>query len=74
MSFEGYKREMEKIETGDASNLNPLNTLCRNVLMAMADRPGRIYEGKHRDITPFNEARGAVEKVAEFSKKQTATR
>jgi len=28
-------------------------TLCDNVLVTLAQRPGRIYEGRHEDITPL---------------------
>lgn len=60
MAFEGYKREMDKIVVGDANNPTPLTKLCLNVLSALAERPGRIYEGPHRDITPGNTARDAL--------------
>lgn len=60
-AFEGYKREMEKIQNGDdKSETPPLNRLCNNVLTAMADRPGRIYEGRSRDIT----IAGEIQKLA----------
>jgi hypothetical protein len=70
-AFEGYKREMEKIEAGDAANPTPLTTLCSNILTAIAERPGRIYEGKRKeDMTPLAEALATAE---EFRKKKTAT-
>lgn len=50
-AFEGYKREMAGI-SGDETVSAPLVTLCENVLRALAQRPGRIYEGRHDDITP----------------------
>jgi hypothetical protein len=71
-SFEGYKREMEKITSADGQGPAPLTTLCGNVLRAIAERPGRIYEGKHQDINLANEALAMLEKGAEFSKKQIA--
>jgi uncharacterized coiled-coil DUF342 family protein len=71
-AFEGYKREMEKIAAYDSANPSPLAILCRNVLTAIAERPGRIYEGKHRDITLLTEAHEVIEKGAEFSKKKLA--
>ncbi|MCM2274686.1 MAG: hypothetical protein NDI75_07855 [Candidatus Didemnitutus sp.] len=51
MAFEGYKREMDKIGAGDVGNPSPLTKLCLNVLSALAERPGRIYEGHQKDIT-----------------------
>jgi hypothetical protein len=73
MAFEGYKREMEKI-AGDqpAGQNNPITTLCVNVLKAIAERPGRIYEGKQKDITLQNEALEAFKNAADYSKKQIA--
>jgi hypothetical protein len=71
MAFEGYKREMEKIAAGQLeSPNNPVTTLCVNVLKAIAERPGRIYEGKHKDITPEAEALEILGQVADFSKKK----
>lgn len=61
MAFEGYKREMDKIGAGDASNPTPLTKLCLNVLTALAERPGRIYESHQKDFTPGNEARDAIQ-------------
>ncbi|MGH9385513.1 MAG: hypothetical protein ACRD2N_14625 [Vicinamibacterales bacterium] len=51
-SFEGYKREMANIPA-TSEQLSPLLTLCDNVLRTLAQRPGRLYEGKHEDITPL---------------------
>ena len=53
VAFEGYKREMTQIGTGDAANPSPLMTLCVNVLKAISERPGRIYDGKQQDIRYF---------------------
>ncbi len=56
-AFEGYKREMQGIPAEeDGKNPSPLNTLCVNVLTAIAERPGRIYDGKLADVTPLNES------------------
>lgn len=55
-AFEGYKREMKAIADADPANVSLLTTFCDNVLRALAERPGRIYEGSHEDITPINEA------------------
>jgi hypothetical protein len=40
----------------DSADVN----LCENVLRALAQRPGRIYEGHHEDITPFTPFAKAV--------------
>jgi hypothetical protein len=50
-AFEGYKRELSGIHGIDGEMQPPLNLLCANVLSAIAQRPGQIYEGKHKDIT-----------------------
>jgi hypothetical protein len=72
-SFEGYKREMEKIAAGDGTNPTPITILCTNVLRAIAERPGRIYEGKPQDINLLTEASALLEKSADISKKKLAT-
>ncbi len=71
-AFEGYKREMEKIGAVDRINLTPVATLCTNVLRAIAERPGRIYEGKQEDINLLNEAITAAQKVSDLSMKKIA--
>lgn len=73
-AFEGYKREMKDIGVGDAANPSPLIRLCGNILAAIAERPGRIYEGKHKDITILNESHGAAQEVVELAKKNIAAR
>ena len=73
-AFEGYKREMLNIVAEDAAHPTPITKLCVNVLTAIAERPGRIYEGKHQDITIQNELKEALEKAAEFSKKQISAK
>lgn len=65
-AFEGYKREMKEIVAVDTTSPAPLTKLCLNVLTAIAERPGRIYEGKHQDITLINEI---MEKGEDFRKK-----
>jgi len=57
-AFEGYKREMANIPAVDGNAAPPLVVLCENVLRALAQRPGRIYEGRHEDITPLSPVRG----------------
>ena len=73
IAFEGYKREMTQIAAGDATNPTPLTTLCVNVLKAIAERPGRIYDGKQQDITPLAEAQAALKKAEEIGQKKIAT-
>jgi len=73
-AFEGYKREMKDIDAGDAANPSPLTKLCTNILAAIAERPGRIYEGKHDDITILNESQGVAQELTELAKKKIATR
>lgn len=73
-AFEGYKREMKDIDPGDAANPSPLTKLCTNILAAIAERPGRIYEGKKSDITILNEMHGTAQEMTEIAKKKIATR
>jgi hypothetical protein len=72
-AFEGYKREMEKIGADEGEKPTPITILCTNILRAISERPGRIYEGKQRDINLITEVQGLVEKSAELSKKRVAT-
>lgn len=65
-AFEGYKREMADISASGNNETPPLVILCENVLRALAQRPGRIYEGRHEDITPLSPVKGAI-----FEVKQT---
>jgi hypothetical protein len=53
-AFEGYKREMQAIPPSAGSTVSPLVTLCENALQALAERPGRIYDGKTDFITPLS--------------------
>ena len=62
-TFEGYKREMAAIQ-GPVDKASPLVTLCENVLGTLAQRPGRIYEGKHEDITPLAPLTKAIGDIA----------
>lgn len=73
-AFEGYKRELQEIPAGDGKNMPPINQLCINVLTAIAERPGRIYEGKHKDITIATEAHGAAQEAARIAQANIATR
>jgi hypothetical protein len=59
-AFEGYKREMAGVGSSGEDGHNPLVTLCENVLRTLGQRPGRIYEGRHEDITPFTPAANAI--------------
>jgi hypothetical protein len=62
-AFEGYKREMSSIQvpTGVRS---PVVALYEDVLRVLSLRPGRIYEGKHEDITPLSPITKAIEPIA----------
>ena len=51
-AFEGYKREMASIGA-DSPPGAPLLTLCQDVLTALSERPGRIYDANHHDVTPL---------------------
>ena len=62
-AFEGYKREMASIPSGAEGTATPLVTLCENVLTTLAQRPGRIYEGRHHDITPLAPLAGVVDRM-----------
>lgn len=66
-AFEGYKREMDGISKAGHA-VDPLIVLCTNVLGALAERPGRIYEAKHDDATPMQAAGDALEKLLERTK------
>jgi hypothetical protein len=71
VAFEGYKRELKEIASGDSQT--PLTMLCACVLRAISERPGRIYDGKHQDITPANELQTALNQVQELARKKIAT-
>ncbi len=66
-SFEGYKREMAGISDIGENTLPPLITLCENVLRTLAQRPGRIYEGRQEDITPLSPISRLIEKTTPVS-------
>lgn len=66
-AFEGYKREMGTVGTA-AGGGSPLVTLCETVLRTLGQRPGRIYEGKHEDITPANTVANAAKDILEVTK------
>jgi len=62
-AFEGYKREMSSIEL-PAGVQSPIISLYESVLRVLSLRPGRIYEGKHDDITPLAPLTKALEPIA----------
>ena len=62
-AFEGYKREMSSIEV-PAGSASPLVALYEDVLRILSLRPGRIYEGKHEDITPLSPLTKAIGPIA----------
>lgn len=68
-AFEGYKREMLAIPASAGSDVSPLVTLCENVLRALAERPGRIYDGKTDVVTPLTPAASVLkDMIAEYMK------
>jgi hypothetical protein len=70
-AFEGYKREMLAIPPSPGNDVSPLVILCENVLRAVAERPGRIYDGKTDVVTPLTPAVSAVkDMVAELLKRK----
>lgn len=71
-AFEGYKREMNLIPAGDGANPTPLATLCGNVIKAIAERPGRIYDGKDQDITILTEMQSAAREGQQLGAKTIA--
>jgi uncharacterized coiled-coil DUF342 family protein len=72
-AFEGYKREMLAIPASPGKDVSPLVTLCENVLQALAERPGRIYEGKNDVVTPLTPAiSGIKDMLAEALKRKEA--
>lgn len=73
-AFEGYKRELQGIPDCEGKSAPPINQLCINVLSAIAERPGRIYEGKQKDITIATEAHGAAQEAARIAQTTIATR
>lgn len=68
VAFQGYAREMQKID-GPGGVLSPVATLCNNVLRAIAEPPGRIYDGK---VSSYSMSEQVVEKADELRHKQVA--
>lgn len=65
-SFEGYKKEMAALNIeGDVS---PLLRLCEGVLNTLAERPGRLYDGKHDDVTPMTATAKAAKDIVDAAK------
>jgi len=52
-SFEGYKTQLLEIDVADKVNKTTLEHIS-NTLNALALHPGRIYQGKHEDISPWS--------------------
>ena len=70
-AFEGYKREMLAIPQSPGNDVSPLVILCENVLRAVAERPGRIYDGKPEVVTPITPAlSGMKDMLAELLKRK----
>jgi len=72
MAFEGYKNQMEAIGASDPKSPTPLNALCMNVLAAIAERPGRIYEGKQSKVSLGDEIGGLHSAINELRNKGVA--
>jgi hypothetical protein len=70
-AFEGYKRELSTIQGISQERLHPLVRMCENVLGALAERPGRIYEAKPVDITPMTALAESTEHLASAAEKLT---
>ena len=64
-AFEGYKREMTEMTKSGGEKGSPLDTLCQNILNAISQRPGRIYDGKHQDVTPLTPMSNAIRDLRE---------
>ena len=52
-SFEGYKKQIADIEE-ELENKDATLNLIERTLEALALHPGRIYQGKHEDISPVH--------------------
>ena len=61
-AFEGYRREMTSIPVS-GEQLLPVLTLCDNVLKTLGQRPGRLYDGKHDDVTPLTPIKGLLPRI-----------
>ena len=61
-SFEGYKDQLLNIGT-HGEGIGPTIDLINKALEALAVHPGRIYSGKHEDITPAGVVAEAVRQV-----------
>jgi len=58
-SFEGYKKQMEGM-SASSPEIVPLLRLCDGVLLTLAERPGRLYDGKRETPTPMSIALGGL--------------
>lgn len=68
IAFQGFAREMQNITQLD-EKVSPVKTLCDNVLRAIAERPGRIYDGK---VSSYSVGEEVFDSANEFRKKQVA--
>jgi hypothetical protein len=73
-AFEGYKEQMQTLGDETAEGGRPLLVLCNNVLKALAERPGRIYENQQRDITPANALIDSAAEGTNFIKNRAASK
>ena len=58
-SFEGYKVQLLEIESDSEEKEATIN-LIERTLQAIAVHPGRIYQGKHEDISPLSALSGLI--------------
>lgn len=72
-AFEGYKEQMQTIK-GKPDSDDPLLVLCTNVLKALAERPGRIYEGAQNVYTPSGELLDGASSASELLRNRRASR
>lgn len=70
-SFEGYKNQLIEIEVSSDKKQSTLNLIDRT-LEALSLHPGRIYQGKHEDITPLNSVASALTQKKEVNNENQA--
>jgi DNA repair exonuclease SbcCD ATPase subunit len=69
-SFEGYKNQLMEIESeSDSGRKQSTLGLIETTLEALSLHPGRIYQGKHDDITPLNAVTNVVKKIITINDK-----
>lgn len=58
-SFQGYKKQLIDIEAKSTEKKATLD-LIERTLIALSLHPGRIYQGKHNDISPWQSFTGLL--------------